>query len=168
MKSFGTHALNKDEALFYDSVYGHKRRYDFQLTNADSIAEHWLQEELRCQEELRRWQEFGDTQQWIREHRPDKAREEDTERQRYPQDPDLTASLKKLKNWKEYQAYFKRNIDRIENVIEGARQAVKAIQRKDSEVVVNEGTVRERGDKDWLRFIEGRRKLLLAEEKRLE
>ncbi len=158
----------QDKTLFYDFVYGQKPSHGPHLTHSGCIAEHWIEEKLRCQEELRRWQEFGNMQQRIREHRPDKAREEDTERQRYPQDPDLTASLKKRKDWKEYQAYFERIIDRIENVIEEARQAVEAIQRKDPEVVVNKGTVRGRGDEDWLRFIEGRRELLSAEEKRLE
>ncbi len=158
----------QDKTLFYDFVYGQKPSHGPHLTHSGCIAEHWIEEKLRCQEELRRWQEFGNMQQRIREYRPDKAREEDTERQRYPQDPDLTASLKKRKDWKEYQAYFERIIDRIENVIEEARQAVEAIQRKDPEVVVNKGTVRGRGDEDWLRFIEGRRELLSAEEKRLE
>lgn len=158
----------QDKTLFYDFVYGQKPSHGPHLTDSGCIAEHWIEEKLRCQEELRRWQEFGNMQQRIREHRPDKAREEDTERQRYPQDPDLTASLKKMKDWKEYQAYFERIIDRIENVIEEARQAVEAIQRKDPEVVLNKGTVRGRGDEDWLRFIEGRRELLSAEEKRLE
>lgn len=36
--------------------------------------------------EQRRWQGCRDSQQWRREHRPDKAREEDVERQRYPRD----------------------------------------------------------------------------------
>ncbi len=158
----------QDKTLFYDFVYDHKPTHAFESTNADCVAKHWLIEELRCQKELRRWQEFDDTQQWIREHRSNKAREEDTKRQRYPQNSDLTASLKKLKDWKKYQAYFKRYINRIENIIEEIRQAMKAIQRKDPEVIVNKGTVRGKNDRDWLRFIEGRRELLLAEEKRLE
>ena len=69
-------------------------------------------------------------------------------RQRYSQDPDLTTSLKKLTNWKEYQAYFQRGIDRLKREIEGARRAVEAIQRIDPEVYVNK---RGRNDKrDWL------------------
>ena len=111
---------------------------------------------------------FLDSQQRRRDHRPEFAREEDMERQRYPQDPDLTASLKKLKDWKEYQCYFQRWIDRCKQIIEGARRAVEAIQRKDPEVVVNKGKVRGLDDEDWLRTIEEQREKLTAEEKRLE
>lgn len=53
---------------------------------------------------------------------------------RYPQDPDLTTSLKKLRDWKEYQVYFQRGIDRLKERIEGARQAVEIIERKNPEV----------------------------------
>ena len=123
---------------------------------------------MRLDEELQRWQDFLDSQQRRRDHRPEFAREEDMERQRYPQDPDLTASLKKLKNWKEYQAYFQRGIDRLKRGMEGARRAVEAIQRKDPEVVVNKGKVRGLDDEDWLRTIEEQREKLTAEEKRLE
>ena len=156
------------EELFYDSWYGYKPGPNNSLTEADFIGGHWFQERGRCNEELRRWQDFHDTQQWRREHRPEFAREEDMERQRYPQDPDLTASLKKLKDWKEYQGYFQRWIDQCKQIIEGARRAVEAIQRKDLEVVMNKGKVRGRSHRDWLRTIEEQREKLIAEEKRLE
>ena len=90
------------------------------------------------------------------------------ERQRYPHDPDLTATLKKLKNWKEYQAYFQRGINRLKRGMEEARRAVEAIQRKDPEVVVNNGKVRGTSHEDWLRTIERQREKLAAEGKRLE
>lgn len=78
-------------------------------------------------------------QQWRREHGPEFAREEDMERQRYPQDPYLPASMKKLKDWKEYQLYFQRGIDRGKERIKEPRRAVEAIQRRDPEVVANKG-----------------------------
>ena len=156
------------EELFYDSWYGYKPGPNNSLTEADFIGGHWFQERGRCNEELRRWQDFLDTQQWRREHRPEVAKEEDMEWQRYPQDPQLTASLKKLKDWKEYQGYFQRWIDRCKQIIEGARRAVEAIQRKDPEVVMNNGKVHGRSHKDWLRTIEEQREKLAAEEKRLE
>ncbi len=56
------------------------------------------------------------------------------ERQRYQHDPQLTASLKKGTDWKEYEAYFQKGIDRLKRGMEGDRRAVKAIQRKDAEV----------------------------------
>ncbi len=156
----------EDEELFY---YGtDKPRRAPHPTEASVIVSHWVAEKMRLDEELQRWQDFLDTQQWRRDHRPEFAREEDMERQRYPQDPDLTASLKKLKDWKEYQGYFQRWIDRCKQIIEGARRAVEAIQRKDPEVVVNKGKVRGRTDKGWLRTIEEQRGKLAAEEKRLE
>ena len=158
----------KYEELFYDGWYGYEPGPNNALTEGDFIRGHWRQERGRCNEELRRWQDFLDTQQWRRDHRPEFAREEDMERQRYPQDPDLTASLKKLKDWKEYQGYFQRGIDRLEQAIERARRAVEAIQRKDPEVVVDKGIVRERTDKDWLEVIQEQREKLAAEEKRLE
>ncbi|KAF6238662.1 hypothetical protein HO173_003168 [Letharia columbiana] len=154
------------EELFYDSWYGYKPGPNNSLTEADFIRGHWRQERGRCNEELRRWQDFLDTQQRRREHHPEFAREEDMERQRYPQDPELTASLKKLKDWKEYQGYFQRWIDRLKRGMEGARRAVEAVQRKDPEVYVNK---RGRDDKrEWLRTIERQREKLPAEEKRLE
>ena len=138
------------------------------MTEADFIGGHWFQERGRCNEELRRWQDFLDTQQRRREHHPEFAREEDIERQRYPQDQELTASLKKLKDWKEYQGYFQRGIDRCKQIIEGARRAVDTIQRKDPEVVVNSGKICEKTDEDWLRTIEKQREKLAAERKRLK
>ena len=156
----------KYEEIFYDSWYGYKPGPNNSLTEADFIRGHWRQERGRCNEELRRWQDFLDSQQRKRERHPEFAREEEMERQRYPQDPDLTASLKKLTDWKEYQAYFQRGIDRLKRGIEGARRAVEAIQRTDPEVYVNK---RGRNDKsDWLDAIERQREKLPAEEKRLE
>lgn len=156
------------EVLFYSTWYGNSRGLDSGLTEADYIVAHWGAECRQFREELRRWQDFLDTQQWRREHRPEFAREENMERQRYPHDLHLTASLKKLKDWKEYQVYFQRGINRGKDRIEGARQAVEAIKRKDPEVVANKGKVRGRDDKDWLGFIETKREWVAAEEKRLE
>ncbi len=154
------------EEIFYDGWYGYKPGPNNSLTEADFIRGHWRQERGRCNEELRRWQGFLDTQQRRREHHPEFAREEDMERQRYPQGPELTASLKKLKDWKEYQTYFQRWIDRLKRGMERARRAVEAIQRTDPEVYVNK---RGRDDKrEWLRTIERQREKLPAEEKRLE
>ncbi len=156
----------EDEELFY---YGtDKPRRAPHPTEASVIVSHWVAEKMRLDEELQRSQDFLNTQQWRLDHRPEFAREEDMERQRYPRDPDLTASLKRLKDWKEYQGYFQRWIDRCKQIIEGARRAVEAIQRKDPEVVVNKGKVRGRTDEGWLRTIEEQREKLAAEEKRLE
>ena len=158
----------KYEEIFYDSWYGYEPGPNNSLTEADFIRGHWRQERGRCNEELRRWQDFLDSQQRKRERHPEFAREEEMERQRYPQDPDLTASLKKLTDWKEYQAYFQRGIDRLKRGMEGARRAVEAIQRKDPEVVVNKGKVRGRTDEGWLGIIQEQQEKLAAEEKRLE
>lgn len=157
------------ETLFHSTWHGNRKRdLNTSWTEAEFIAGHWGAECRQFQEELRRWQDFLDTQQWRRDHRLEFAREEDMERQRYPQDPDLTASLKKLKDWKEYQVYFQRGIDRCKKIIEGARRAVEAIQRKDPEVVANKGKIRGRSHRDWLRTIERQREWLAAEEKRSE
>lgn len=156
------------ETLFHNSWHGNSPGCNPSLTEVGLIAMHWGAQCRRCREELRRWQGFCDIQQWRREHRPEFAREEDMERQRYPQDPHLTASLKKLKDWKEYQIYFQRAIDQYKERVEGAQRAVEAIQRKDPEVVLNKGKVRGRDDRDWLSFIETKREWLAAEEKRLE
>ena len=156
----------EDEPLFY---YGtDKPSRGLSSTEASSLAWQWAAEKKRHVEELRRWQDFLDSQQRRREHHPEFAREEDMERQRYPHDPQLTASLKKLTDWKEYQTYFQRWIDRLKQTIEGGRRAVEAIQQKDPEVVVNKGKARGRSHKDWLRTIEEQREKLAAEEKRLE
>ena len=158
----------EDEPLFY---YGTaKPSRGLSSTEASSLAWQWAAEKNRHVEELRRWQDFLDTQQWRREHHPEFAREEDMERQRYPHDPQLTASLKKLKKWKEYQAYFQRGIDRLKRGMEGDRRAVEAIQRKDPEIDWSTGLGKFRGfdDEDWLDSIERRREKLTAEEKRLE
>ncbi len=133
------------ETLFYDIWYGYEPSPNISLTEADFIAGHWREERGRYKEELRRWQEFLDTQQWRRKHRPDFAKEEDTERQRYPHDPQLTASLKKRTDWKEYQAYFQKGIDRLKRGMKGDRRAVEAIQRKDAEVDWSTGLGKFRG-----------------------
>ena len=158
----------EDEELFY---YGTaKPRRAPHPTEDSVIVSHWVAEKMRLDEELQRWQDFLDTQQWRREHHPEFAREEDMERQRYPQDPQLTASLKKLKDWKEYQAYFQRGIDRLKRGMEGDRRAVEAIQRKDPEVDWSTGLGKFRGSshEGWLHSIERRREKLAAEEKRSE
>ena len=99
----------EDEELFY---YGTaKPRRAPRPKEASVIVSHWVAEKMRLDEELQRWQDFLGSQQRRREHHPEFAREEDMERRRYPHDPQLTASLKKLKDWKEYQAYFQRGID---------------------------------------------------------
>lgn len=151
------------EVLFYDGL---KPQKGLSLTEADFVAGHWGAEREQFEEELGRWQDFHNTQQWRREHRPEFVREEDMERQRYPHDPHLTATLKKLKDWKEYPYYFQRGIDRCKKRIEGARQAVEAIQRKDPEV--EEKIHNGYGDQSWLGRIERKREWVAAEEKRLE
>ena len=156
------------EVLFYSTWHGNSPGLNSSLTEADYIAAHWEAECRQFREELRRWQDFLDTQQWRRKHQPEFARGGDIERQWYPHDLDLTASLKKLKDWKEYQVYFQRKIDRCKERIEGARRAVEAIERKDPEVVANKGKVRGRDYGDWLKSIEREREWLAAEEKRLE
>ncbi|KAL8817609.1 MAG: hypothetical protein Q9191_008116, partial [Dirinaria sp. TL-2023a] len=128
--------FEKIEILFYD---GSKPDGLLELTETGFIAMHWAKEARQFEAELRRWQKFLDAQQWRREHRPEFAREEEMKRQRYPHDPHLTASLKKLKNWKKYQVYFQKGIDRFKKIIEEARRAVKTIQRKDPEVIANKG-----------------------------
>ena len=156
----------EDEELFY---YGtDKPRRAAHPTEASVIVSHWVAEKKRLDEELQRWQDFLDSQQRRREHHPEFAREEDMERRQYPHNPQLIANLKKLKNWKEYQAYFQKGIDQLKRGMEGARRAVDTIQRKDPEVVVNNGKVRGMSHKDWLRTIEEQREKLAAEEKRLE
>lgn len=158
------------EELFYDGWYGYEPGPNNSLTEADFIRGHWRHERGRCNEELRRWQDFLDTQQWRRDHRPEFAREEDMERQRYMQDPDLTASLKKLKDWKEYQVYFQKGIDRLKRGMERDRRAVEAIQRNDPEVDWSTGLGKFRGlnYEGWLDSIERRREKLAPEKKRLE
>lgn len=67
---------------------------------------HWVAECRQFREELRPWQHFCNNISWSRKHRSEFATEEDMERQRYLHDPPLTASLKNLKEWKDYQALF--------------------------------------------------------------
>jgi len=93
----------QDELFYYRTAKPHS---SFHSTEAGVIMSHWGADKRRLDEELQRRQDFRDTQQRIREDHPDKAREEDMERQRYPHDLHLTASLNELKDWKEYQAYF--------------------------------------------------------------
>jgi len=159
--------VEQDETLFYDTWYGNRKAdCNTSSTEAEFIAGHWADEIRRCREELRRWQDFRNTQQWRREHRAEFAREEDVERQRYPYDPQLTASLKQLKDWKEYQIYFQRMIDRCKQRIEGPRRMVEAIERKDPDV--EKKIQKGHGHQYWLRTIEREREWLAAEEKRLE
>lgn len=156
------------EVLFYSTWQGNSRSLRSYLTEVGYIGAHWQAEGSQFREELRRWQDFLDTQQWRREHRPEFAREEDIERQRYPHDPQLTASLKKLNDWKEYRTYFQRGIDREKGRIEVARRAVEAIERKDPEVVANNGKARGRSYEAWLDLTGRKYEWLAAEEKRLE
>ncbi|KAI4145790.1 MAG: hypothetical protein LQ341_002268 [Variospora aurantia] len=86
---------------------------------------------FRCEEELRLWKQFRDNQQWLRELRPERVTEEEAERQRYPQDPDLTASLKKVKDWKEYQGFTQSLINKTKRIMDDRRRAVEAIRRGD-------------------------------------
>lgn len=44
------------------------------------------------------------------------------------------SKLKNLKDWKEYQVYFQRGIDRLKGGMERDRRAVEAIQRNDPEM----------------------------------
>lgn len=158
---------NSKELFYYGTSKPSRSPY---ATEAGVILAHWVAEKKRLDEELQRWQDFRNTQQWIREHHPEKAKEEDMERQRYPHDPQLTASLKKLTDWKEYQAYFQRRIGRLKRAIESDRRAVEAIERKDPGVDWSRGPGIFRGSsrKGWVDSIESRRKMLAAEEKRLE
>lgn len=105
---------------------------------------------------------------WSRRHQSEFAAEEDMERQRYLHDPQLTANLKKLKDWKGYQALFQRAIDKAKQQIQGSRRAVEAIRRRDPEMVANKGKVRGQYESDWLDNIERGHEWLAAEEKRLE
>ncbi|KAL8789112.1 MAG: hypothetical protein Q9195_006978 [Heterodermia aff. obscurata] len=73
--------------------------------------------------------------------------------------------LKKLKDWKDYQALFQKAIDNCKPRSERARLAVKAIYRKDPEVVGNKGKVRGQDKTDWLKAIVREREWLAAEEK---
>lgn len=136
------------------------------------MKQHWGHESNRVTAELRGWQDFRVTQQRIREDHPDRAREEDMERQRYPHDPQLTASLKKLTDWKEYQAYFQRGVDLHKKQIKGIRRAVEAIERNDPRVersAWGEEFFRGASQGRWVKSMQKRREGQLApEEKRLE
>jgi hypothetical protein len=133
----------KIEMLFYEGSDFRDSDSGRHWTKTDFIAAHWGAECRQFQEELRRWQNFRDVQQWIREHRLNKAREKNMKRQRYSQDSHLKASLKKLKNWKKYQVYFQREIDKCKKRIEEIRLAMKTIERKNSKVIMNKKKVRE-------------------------
>ncbi|KAL9638790.1 MAG: hypothetical protein Q9204_001364 [Flavoplaca sp. TL-2023a] len=139
-------------------------------TEAEFIAAHWGAEYRQFKEELQRWRDFRHIQQWRREHRPNYAREEDVERQRYPQDPHLTASLKKLKDWKEYQTYFQDSINRDKKYMENKRRAVEALQGDDHEAKQKyEGTGKFKAtDESTLDTMEYNLEKLAGEEKRLE
>ena len=140
-------------------------------TEARVIVSHWVADKTRLVEELRRWQDFRDTRQRIRKNHPDKTREEDMERQRYPHDPHLTASLKKLKDWKEYQAYFQRGIDLKKRQIKANRRGVEAIERNNPRMDWTRrglGKFRGLSQEGWVDDIERRREKLAPEEKRLK
>ncbi|KAL9036726.1 MAG: hypothetical protein Q9180_004130 [Flavoplaca navasiana] len=139
-------------------------------TEAGFILAHWGAEHTQFEAELQRWRNFRNIQQWRREHRPDYAREEDVERQRYPQDPHLTASLKKLKDWKEYQTYFRDSINRHKKYIESKRRAVVALQGEDHEAKEKyKGTGKFKAtDESTLHDMERSLEKLASEEKRWE
>ncbi|KAI4092454.1 MAG: hypothetical protein LQ339_007935 [Xanthoria mediterranea] len=159
----------EEETIFHDQYFTPCPTYQYSgLTEAHFFTIHWGQEKGRCQEELRRWQLFRDHQQWIREHRPEKATEEETERQRYPHNPRLTASLKKLKDWRKYQGLFQILLDARTRRVERSRRAIDATQRKDAEGVSNKGEGSWPDLKMRLSRIEKDLKWLPAEEKRLE
>ena len=158
-----------EETLFHNESHSHpKRHLNISWTEAKFILGHWAAEGRQFQEELRRWQVFRSYMATNPKHRHEFATEEDMEHGRYPHDPQLAASLKKLNDWKDYQALFQKSIDKSKQISERDRQAVEAIQRKDPEVVANKGKVRGRYKKDWLRNIEGQDEWRAAERKRLE
>ena len=160
---------NPIERIFYDPRWSFTQGPQHSLTEAEYIQYHWIEESERCEEELRRWQDFHDTQRWRREHRPEFARDEDMERQRYPHDPHLTASLKKLKDWKEYQVYFQRRIDRCKKQMEALRQAVEALERgEDPQVVWSKLYTGSCYGRDMRELIERQLEAIAGEEKRLE
>ena len=160
------------ERLFYDPRWSFRPGPRHYLTEAEYIAGHWGKERIRCEEELRRWQDFRDSQQRARERDPEKAREEDMERQRYSHDPHLTASLNKLEDWKEYQGYFQRRINGCKKQMEALRRAVEALERgEDRQVVwskVYKGPCRGRPSGYMRESIERHLECLAGEEKRLE
>ena len=91
------------------------------------------------------------------------------ERQRYPHDPQLTASLKKLKDWKEYQVHFQRIINRCKKRMEALRQAVEALERKeDPQVAWSKVYTGSYYGKDMREIIERQLGIIAGEEKRLE
>lgn len=114
----------QEGTMSYDLWYGSRPGRKPSLTEACWWKYHWRDEMFRCEKELRLWQRFRDDQQLLRELRPDRATEEETERQRYPQHPHLTASLKKLKDWKEYQGFIQRMIDNTSRRNNERRRAV--------------------------------------------
>ena len=157
------------ETLFHDEYHGHsKRDLNFTWTEAEFILGHWAAESSQFQEELRRWQVFRSYVATNPKHRHEFATQENMEHERYPHDPQLAASLKKLNDWKDYQALFQKSIDKSKQISERDRQAVEAIQRKDPEVVANKGKVRGRYKEDWLRNIKRQDEWRAAEKKRLE
>lgn len=158
----------KNEKLFYYGII--KPRRALHLMKADVIVSHWAAKKKRLDEKLQWWQDFLDIQQWRRDHRPEFAKNENMERQRYSHDPQFTANLKKLTDWKEYQVYFQRGIDRLKRGMKKDRRAVEAIQRNGPEMNWNTELRKFRGSshENWLNNIEKWREKLAAEKKRLE
>lgn len=156
--------IEEDRPLFHDHLSGSGPQPSLRSTEAEFIVSHWSWEAQWFEGELHAWQFFRDVQQWQREHRPDYAREDDAERQRYPQDAHLTASLRKLKDWKEYQTHFQRGVDRTRKRMERKRQAVEALQR-------NDPGAKEKykmDDEICRHYLENLLKTLVGQEKRLE
>lgn len=99
-------------------------------TELEFTVGHWAAEYEQFSEELRRWQASCHDQQQRRE----KSKSIDTDRQPDSQDPRLAASLKRLREWKEYRDYFQRAVGRYKRRIEGLRKAMEMLERKGPEV----------------------------------
>ncbi|KAL8652822.1 MAG: hypothetical protein Q9210_002459 [Variospora velana] len=125
---------DREGTMSYDLWYSSRPSFKEVPTEACWWKYYWQDEMFRCEKELRLWQQFRDNQQLLRELQPDRVTEEETERQRYPQDPHLTASLKKLKDWKEYQGWIQRLIDNTKLKDDKRRRALEAIRRGDPEL----------------------------------
>ncbi|KAL8907054.1 MAG: hypothetical protein Q9207_001634 [Kuettlingeria erythrocarpa] len=142
---------DREGTMSYDLWYSSRPNCKEVPTEACWWKYYWDDEMSRCENELRLWQQFRDNQQLLRELRPDRVIEEETERQRYPQDPHLTASLKKIKDWKEYQGFIQRVMDKRKRLMDDRRRTLEAIRRGDPGAVPNTTGKRCRSsNKYWL------------------
>ncbi|KAL8788358.1 MAG: hypothetical protein Q9213_001755 [Squamulea squamosa] len=151
------------DVLFYErgvapGVGGH-------LTEADFVAAHWGAEREQFVEELQQWQCFRDSQQRRQGQRMIQASEKTTERSPRSQDPYVTASMKKWSEWREYQAYFQRHVDRYKESLEEARRAIDVIEHKGPHV--EEQVHKGHNHSSWMRYIKLQRETIAAEERRL-